>query len=1032
MAELPDTVTIPAPLGYAAQDMYFTAGGGDTQYMQAVRIVPPESKTWDVIGLAWTYIGTNWLTPGAATAKGSGGILKFTVHNPLADGTPNLTAALATEQLAADDSGPGAGGNAYRYYQRTRAMFGITTNSMLIHMSIPAGLAVVAGQPVWVVIRNMHLDPANHSSGPSWLTSRNTFLLPDGTVKIPPNHVNTTVATANYAIQGLDPRETVASKTTAASAWLFGREAGRVAGDPAGADNGNHDARVPTYFWRELGSTRVRAKVPFDAYRVASLASPSVTRTDAVSAFTLKYWVAYPTTSGSCQVTAEVLNPNGSVKQTVVGTSSAAAPTGGSAVVGTFPSNVVGAVGDGLRLSCTKAVWTSIADPYLRRLFDRSDDWVFGASDAPNYPGIAAFGVRGVADWPWGYTNRQAAATGAAGAVAVASNLAASTIDVRFEAERGVTSISPKIVRVTDTANGNVKGFTAISNASWLTLRAGETGTPSSQVTTTADTDLYLFAANQTTNGNYTATVSILPSQSGDTVPPVAVRLSVTDPQSVRTYDSEIAEVATRFWKLEETTGLFADTMGGAGLALTGTGVTRGIDVNVPEGPTFVSQLDSFGANVVAHWPLGDAAPTGSGSVSYVGVQSFAGVTGASGGTMQWPANTQVGDVAVLMLHVEAAGSTPAVTSGGATAWAQKGGTQSPANGDKNTVWTKRVEAADLTGDITLAWGMAVTYQSAVVGTYRGGKASGDPINQAQGATGSSLTPGNTGFTTTAPCRLVHLSAQRLTQDTAPPAGFTERHEATNTEVYLADMAQSVAGATGAISATMPVSDQWASFLIAIEPEAGGTVDFEDRKNGRDATPNGTVTRSVGTLLNDGTTDPSIQVGGTDAAPTTGHLEVPATTAFQTSAFTALVWAKVTGGQGTSRVLFRHRDAGTGIARGWYIVASSVNTWRYLAGLSDNTFVTVEGPAVQVGQTVFLAATFEGGVPKLYVNGAVYTATPSAAYNQTHSTNRPLRIGAGTNETTASAFFRGVIDEAALMNVTLNAQQIQALYAAGS
>jgi len=1037
MAELADVVTIAGPAGYANDSVYFS-NGGDTQYMQGMRIVPPETRVWDVIGLAWTFVGTNWNNPGAVTAKGNGGLLKFTVHNQLGDGTPNLTSTLATDQLPADTTGPGAGGNVYRYDQRTRGLLGITTNSQLIHMQLAGGLSVVAGQPLWVIVRNLHADPVNNASGPAWVTSRDTLQLPDGTVKTPPNHVNTTVATASYSVQGLDPRECVASKALATDAWVFGRLAGAFPGATTGVDNGNNDARIPTYFWRELGSTRIRSKYPYNAYRIATGAVPTVTRTNAVSAASLKYAMAYPTTSGTCTVTLQVINADGSNKgSAVVSPASASAPTGGGPVIVQFASPVAVAVGEGVRLTCSKAVWANVADAYLRRALNDSDDWLSSGSDTPNYPGISAFGARGVGDWPWGYANRQAFATAAPGATGVATNIVTSASVVSFSAERGTPSPAARKVRVVDSANGATKGFTATvtgDTVGWLKLRVGPTGTPLVTVTGTCDADLYLVPTNQATNGNYAAGVHITPAQSGDTVADITATLSVTDPQPVGTYDNEVAAVATRLWKLEEPSGLFTDTKGGAGLLAAGAGLTRAVAINSPVTVAgFRNAIDGLGATVLSHWPLGESAGIGSGTVTYGASAVSNSVSGKTSATNAWPAGAAVGQIAVLGVHIEGA-FTAAVSSGGPTAWTQRDITRVPASGDRNSIWTKRIETADLANPVSVTWGGSAVRETSVLVTVSGAKLTGEYVNQVTGASGTSATFTAPGLTTTAKCEVLYFEMSRWDLNETPPAGFTERIDQSTTEVYVASLAQTAAGAVTA-AATTPTGEvtDFAAFLVAIEPEPTSAVVAVDRKGARNAVPFGTITRNVPTLLTDSTTDGAAQVGGTDAVPTTGYFEAAATSALQTPLFTVIVWCRITGGAGTSRVVISHRDVGTGISRGWYIVAATTNRWRFLAGLSDGTFVTVESTATaQVGQTVMLAATWEAGLPKLYVNAAAPNSTvPSGTYAGTHAVSRPLRIGAGTNEAAASGFFRGVIDDCVVLDSALTAAQITALYTAG-
>jgi hypothetical protein len=823
MANLSDIVTIPYGHPQNVNDVYFNVGG-DTAGINAIRIVPPETRVWNLIGFSWKYDGCNWINPGDPHAKGSGGTFKFTIHNMLANGLPDLTSTLATEQLSADTTGAGAGGNVYKLQQRSKALVGWSSDAQYQynHMEIPAGLSVIAGRPIWLLIRNMHASPGSNTSNMNPYTLRNTVYNPDGTTVVPANAVNTTDPNANYAIFGLDPREVLASKPDAGTAWGFGRNTGRYQG-PAGS---NDDLRVEHYFWREQGSTRLRSKAfAALAYNTtAGTAAPYVEWTNAPSAAVLKYFMMYPTASGTCSVTAVVKNAAGATIQTVVGTATASAPASGAPMIGVFPSNVNVAIGQAVRLTGNKDVWVTELDGYTGGFRSATDDWRFTTNaGSGNYPGIAAFGVRGQSDWPWGYANRQRIAEGGGGTTPIESNLVVSASSVSFTAQTGGSNPSAQSVRITDTANGPQKAFSATvsgTNSSWLQLRVGTTGTVGTTVTGTADADLYLIPTNQPTAGSYQATVTITNTGLvGDTVAPVTASLSVVTPQPVGTYDQEILSVATRYWKLEEASGNFLDSLGGGSLVPVGTGITYAVDVNTgttaPPAAGFTDALDDLGSTIIAHWPLGEA------------------------------------------------------------------------------------------------FGSAI-----------------------------------------------------------------------------------------------------------------------DRKNARNGALSGSVVRGITTLLTDGTDDDASQFGGTDTAPSTDLFEVTAAAAFNSATWSVLAWAKVTGGQGTYRAVVSNRDASVA-SEGWVLYASDTNVWELWIGTTGGWEVAT-GPAVQVGQTVFLAGTWDGSVMNLYVNaGAPAVNVPADPYD-TQSTLRPVRIGAGRNETTPFYYFRGVIDEPAVANTALTAAQVQTLYLAGT
>ncbi len=86
----------------------------------------------------------------------------------------------------------------------------------------------------------------------------------------------------------------------------------------------------------------------------------------------------------------------------------------------------------------------------------------------------------------------------------------------------------------------------------------------------------------------------------------------------------------------------------------------------------------------------------------------------------------------------------------------------------------------------------------------------------------------------------------------------------------------------------------------------------------------------------------------------------------------------------------------------------------------------MKGAAIPVRQWVHLAATFDGTVLKLYVNGAEAAADAGPAGSDVLMEEKPVTLGAGMNDDTdkATEHFQGLIDEVRLYHRTLTPAEI--------
>ena len=96
-----------------------------------------------------------------------------------------------------------------------------------------------------------------------------------------------------------------------------------------------------------------------------------------------------------------------------------------------------------------------------------------------------------------------------------------------------------------------------------------------------------------------------------------------------------------------------------------------------------------------------------------------------------------------------------------------------------------------------------------------------------------------------------------------------------------------------------------------------------------------------------------------------------------------------------------------------------------------SNFIGVDGGSLTsyAGQWIHLVATYDGSSSsagcKIYLNGSPLSTTPSSlgSYTAMHNTTAPVEIGR-----LITTYTNGLIDEVAIFNVELTAQQVQSIY----
>lgn len=152
---------------------------------------------------------------------------------------------------------------------------------------------------------------------------------------------------------------------------------------------------------------------------------------------------------------------------------------------------------------------------------------------------------------------------------------------------------------------------------------------------------------------------------------------------------------------------------------------------------------------------------------------------------------------------------------------------------------------------------------------------------------------------------------------------------------------------------------------------------------------------------------------------TSDYVEIPYSSALNTSEFTTSFWVKVEGGQG-HRSPLTSRDGYP--QQGYFIYANPDNKWEFIVG-KGNGWDSIVGPNLVLNTWTHLAATLKGNQIKLYINGKL--EAEKTVSNYVLNTARPLRIGAGSTEGGPSYLFTGQIDQVQIWNKARSEEEIQ-------
>ncbi len=186
------------------------------------------------------------------------------------------------------------------------------------------------------------------------------------------------------------------------------------------------------------------------------------------------------------------------------------------------------------------------------------------------------------------------------------------------------------------------------------------------------------------------------------------------------------------------------------------------------------------------------------------------------------PTGTVQDDILINLLYLENTADTITAPSGWTELTACGGNQTGPTPDFRVKVYWLRAGASEPTS-YTWSWTNSV-WRTATMAAFSGAITTGDPTDgcsfNASATSSTSMTA--TGITTTvADTLVIFLGTEFDGSPTAtPPSGMTERVDFAN--VYLADVAQASAGATGNKTATLSAAAWNTGSLTALKPPGGG------------------------------------------------------------------------------------------------------------------------------------------------------------------------------------------------------------------
>jgi type II secretory pathway pseudopilin PulG len=228
-------------------------------------------------------------------------------------------------------------------------------------------------------------------------------------------------------------------------------------------------------------------------------------------------------------------------------------------------------------------------------------------------------------------------------------------------------------------------------------------------------------------------------------------------------------------------------------------------------------------------------------------------------------------------------------------------------------------------------------------------------------------------------------------------------------------------------SANAILAPQYKSVVLGDSPvgywrldETSGTTAKDSSGNGNNGTYSGGVTLNQQSILSDG-----------NAAATfdgsSGYVEIPYNASLNPPIFSIEAWVKPTTTgtylyvAGTLRTTLVTPITGYRLAR--------LADGRWMFSIGDGTSdPSIYATSTAVNEYVHLIGTYDGARLRFYKNG-VLESTSAGTLTLSQNTTKPLRIGAPPE--TSSNFFNGTIDDVAIYNRALTAEEVEEHYLSG-
>jgi len=195
----------------------------------------------------------------------------------------------------------------------------------------------------------------------------------------------------------------------------------------------------------------------------------------------------------------------------------------------------------------------------------------------------------------------------------------------------------------------------------------------------------------------------------------------------------------------------------------------------------------------------------------------------------------------------------------------------------------------------------------------------------------------------------------------------------------------------------------------------------DDSGNGFDGVPSGTPTPTPGANAN---------TGGALSFNGSTTIEVPWSSYLNPESFTVTLWACPTITGGAHRSAITSRDDSPGATQGYILYHDPTSNWAFWTGDGNPGWHSTPGGGVSTSVWTHLAISYDAvtQTKSFFVNGVLFSSStaPPALYAPNGPQKEGLHI-AGGGDTGTQFRFTGKLDDVALFNTALSADDINAI-----